>query len=55
VDLNRPIPVAARSKVWVCSLSRAGIAGSNPGTGMKVSCERCVFSGRGLATNRSLL
>jgi len=25
-----PIPVAARSKVWVCDRSLAGIAGSNP-------------------------
>ena len=26
----RPFPVTARSKVWVCSRSLAGIAGSNP-------------------------
>jgi hypothetical protein len=25
-----PIPVAARSKAWVCGPSLAGIAGSNP-------------------------
>ena len=25
-----PIPVAARSKAWACSLSFGGIAGSNP-------------------------
>ena len=25
-----PIPLAARSKAWVCGQSLAGIAGSNP-------------------------
>ena len=48
VDLKRPIPVAARSKVSVCSDSLAGLVGSNPGTGMNFSCEYFVFSGRGL-------
>ena len=44
-----PIPVAARSKAWVCGRSIAGIVGSNPARGMEsVSCECCVFSGRGL-------
>ena len=38
--------VAARSKAWVCGLSLAGIAGSNPG--MFFSCECCVLSGRGI-------
>ena len=28
--LLKPVPVAARSKAWVCGLSPAGIAGSNP-------------------------
>jgi hypothetical protein len=28
-----PIPVAARSKAWVCGRSVAGIAGSNPTKG----------------------
>jgi len=31
-----PIPVTARSKVWVCSRSLAGIVGSNPAGGMDV-------------------
>ena len=48
VDLKRPIPVAARSKAWVCSHSLAGLAVSNPTTGTNVSFEDCVFSGRGL-------
>ena len=29
-----PIPVAARSKAWVCSRLLAGIVGSNPDEGM---------------------
>ena len=32
----KPIPVAERSKVWVCSQSPAGIAGSNPAGDMDV-------------------
>ena len=28
-----PIPVAARSRTWICSRSHAGIAGSNPAQG----------------------
>jgi len=43
-----PIPVAARSKSWVCGRSFARIVGSNPAGGMNVSCECCVLSGRGL-------
>jgi hypothetical protein len=43
-----PIPVAARSKEWVCGCSLAGIADSNPAGGMDVCCECCVLSGRGL-------
>jgi hypothetical protein len=31
-----PIQVAARSKVWVCGCSLAGIAGSNPACGMDI-------------------
>ena len=34
--INMPIPVAERSKAWVCSLSPAGIARSNPAGGMDV-------------------
>ena len=37
----QPIPVAERSKAWVCSLSPAGIAGSKPAGGMDV-CVVCV-------------
>jgi hypothetical protein len=47
-----PIPVAARSKAWVCGRSPAEIVFSNPPTprGMVVSLSRkwCVLSGRGL-------
>jgi len=35
----KPIPVAARSKAWVCGLSLAGIVGSNSSGGMDV----CLF------------
>jgi hypothetical protein len=38
-----PIPVAERSKAWVCCRSPAGIAGSNPAEGMDVCCECSVF------------
>ena len=31
-----PLPVAARSKAWVCNRSPAGIAGSNAAGGMSV-------------------
>ena len=41
------VPVAARSKAWVCGPSPAGIVGSNP-TGVRVCRECCVLSGRGL-------
>ena len=34
VVLHEPVPVAERSKVWVCGLSDLGIAGPNPGGGM---------------------
>jgi len=43
-----PVPVAARSKAWVCGLSPAEIVGSNQTGGMDVCCECCVLSGRGL-------
>jgi len=44
--LEFPIPVAARSKVWVCGRSLVGIAGSNP-TGIWTSVSRkcCLLSG----------
>ena len=28
--IGKPVPVAARSKAWICGYSFAGIAGSNP-------------------------
>ena len=37
----RPIPLAARSKVWVCGLSLVGIAGSNPAGGMNICLVCC--------------
>ena len=44
-----PIPVAARSKVWVYSRFLVGIAGSIPqGAWLSVFFECCVLSGRGL-------
>ena len=43
----QPIPVAERSKLWVCGRSPAGIAGSNLAEGMDV-CLLCVLSGRRL-------
>jgi hypothetical protein len=36
VLFNELIPVAARPKAWVCSLSLAGFAGSKSGGGMDV-------------------
>ena len=46
---NFSIPVAARSKEWVCGRSLAGTVGSIPAGGIdSVYCECCVLSGRGL-------
>jgi len=42
---NTPVPVAARSKAWVCWCSPVEIVGSNPNGGMDVCCECCVLSG----------
>ena len=36
IILKKPIPVAVRSKAWVCGRSLTGIAGSNPDGGMDV-------------------
>jgi len=45
----KSIPVAMRSKAWVCGNSLAGTAGSKPaGAWMFVSCKCCVLSGRSL-------
>ena len=46
---RKPIPVAARSKAYVCGRSPAEIVGSNPAGGMGVfCCDCCVLSGTGL-------
>jgi hypothetical protein len=37
-----PIPVAARSKAYVCARSVAGVACSNPARGMVV-CLLCLY------------
>ena len=42
-----PIPLAIRSKAWVCGRWFAGIVGWSPAEGI-VSCGCCVLSGRGL-------
>jgi len=43
-----PVPVAARSKEWVCGCSLAGIASSNPTRHIGQSLDDCcVLSGRG--------
>jgi hypothetical protein len=44
-----PTPEAAQFKAWVCDLSLAAVAGSNPpGAWMTLSCECCVLWGRDL-------
>jgi hypothetical protein len=43
-----PVPVAARTKAYVCRRSPAEIVGSNPTGSMDDCCESCVLSGRGL-------
>jgi hypothetical protein len=45
--IPQPIPVAAQSKVWVCSCLVAGIMGSNPAEGMDVLCIYVVLSSVG--------
>ena len=51
-----PIPVATPSKAWVCGLSLAGIAGSNPGGGwMSISYENVCFHVEVSAAGRSLV
>ena len=40
--------MAARTKAWVCGLSVAGIAGSNPAGRVDVCRECLVLPGRGL-------
>jgi hypothetical protein len=56
VNYSLPVPVAARSKVWVCGRSLDGIVGSNTLVAwMFVSCECCVLSGRGLCVGLTTL
>ena len=40
-----PVPVAARSKAWVCGRSLAGITGSNPARGTDVCLLRMLRVG----------
>ena len=52
------IPVAERSKAWVCGRSLVGVVGSNPAGDMSVClsvclCECCVVSGGGEADHSS--
>jgi hypothetical protein len=52
ITKRRPIPVAARSKAYICSLLVPVMAGSNPAEGMDV-CLLCLYVvlscvGRGL-------
>ena len=42
-----PVPVAARSKAWVCGCLRLRVR-IPLGAWMSVCCECCVLSGRGL-------
>ena len=51
--MKEPIPVAGRSKAWVCCRSIAGIASSNPAEGMDVSllCLLCVVQAAVSATS----
>ena len=47
---REPVPVAARSKAWVCGRSLAEIVGSNPTEGMdvvSVVCCQVEVSARG--------
>jgi len=55
---DKPIPMGARSKSWVCGYSFAGIAGSSPAGGMDV-CLSCVsvvcYQAEVFATSQSLV
>ena len=44
-NIDKPIPVTARSKAWVCSHSLAGNAGSNPTGGMDAWVLWVLFFG----------
>jgi hypothetical protein len=52
VYVRVPIPVAARSKAWVCDRSLARILGSNPAGGMD-ACLLGVLSGRERSLRRA--
>jgi len=49
----KPVPVAARSKAWVCGLSLADTEDSNPTGGMDVCCVCCQVEVS--ATSRSFV
>jgi hypothetical protein len=42
LNLQQPVPAAARSKTWVCGRKLAGIAVLNPARGSK-ACFLCVM------------
>jgi hypothetical protein len=48
VECNLPIPLAARSKAWVCGFSLAGTVGSNPGGDMDVCLFKILPDGRSM-------
>ena len=49
IYITLPVPVATRSKAWVCDRSPEEIVGWNPtGAWIFVCCECCVLSDRGL-------
>ena len=52
---ERPVPVAAPSKAWICARSLAGIAGSNLAGGMDVLVRVVCFQVEVAATGRSLV
>ena len=53
--IKKPIPVAVRSKAWVCGRLFAGIAGSNPAEGMDVCSECCMSVRRAVHSSRGVL
>jgi hypothetical protein len=46
-SVKHPIPMAVRSKAWVCGRLLAGIAGSNPTTFVSVVCCQVQVSATG--------
>jgi hypothetical protein len=49
----KQIPVAARSKAWICGRTLAGIISSKPAGACRSVCfESCVLSVRGLCVGR---